>query len=363
MESIWSSTTQFKAYPTLPGDLKTDVAVIGGGLAGILTAYYLKKHRLRVVVLEAARIGSGQTRNTTAKITSQHGLIYAKLIKTFGVEQARQYAAANQQAVEKYRELILSEQIDCSLEDSPAYLYSAEEADIPTLEQETEAAETVGIRAYFTDETELPFQVAGAVKFEHQARFHPLAFLKAVAKRLEIYENTKVESVEENRIYTKRGTVTADHIVFACHYPFVNAPGYYFARMHQERSYVIALENAADLKGMYLGVDTDALSFRSYNGLLLLGGGQHRTGENSAGGKYNSLRHKAFHYYPKAKEAYHWSAQDCMTLDGVPYIGQFSAATPNWYVATGFQKWGMTTSMVAATLITDAITGAENPYA
>jgi glycine/D-amino acid oxidase-like deaminating enzyme/nitrite reductase/ring-hydroxylating ferredoxin subunit len=363
MESIWSSTTQFKEYPTLQGDTKADVAVIGGGLAGILTAFLLKKHNIHAVVLEAAKIGSGQTQHTTAKITSQHDIMYSKLMKNFDAEKARQYASANQQAIESYRQIIRENQIDCSFEESPAYLYSQEEQDITVLEQEAKAAEEVGIRAYYTTETELPFQVAGAVKFENQARFHPLAFLKAIAENLEIYENTRAESVEENQIFTKRGTVTADHIVFATHYPFINAPGYYFARMHQERSYVLALENAGDMKGMYLGVDTDALSFRSWNGTLLLGGGGHRTGENSAGGKYTFLRDKAFHFYPKAKEAYHWSAQDCMTLDGVPCIGQFSASTPNWYVATGFQKWGMTTSMVAATLISDAITETDNSCA
>ena len=155
----------------------------------------------------------------------------------------------------------------------------------------------------------------------------------------------------------------AKHIVFATHFPFLNMPGFYFARMHQERSYVLALKDAAQLDGMYLGVDGEALSFRNFEDTLLLGGGSHRTGENSAGGQYAGLRQQAEKLYPGSREITRWSAQDCVTLDGVPYIGPFAAAQPNWYVATGFGKWGMTSSMVAATLIADEISGVENPRA
>ena len=161
---------------------------------------------------------------------------------------------------------------------------------------------------------------------------------------------------------TDRGTVTAEHVVFACHYPFRNVPGYYFLRMHQERSYVLALENAAGLEGMYFGTDGDGLSFRPQGDLLLLGGGGHRTGENSAGGQYQKLRQAARSFWPESRETAAWSAQDGMPLDGVPYIGRFSATTPNWYVATGFQKWGMTSSMVAARLLTDLITTGASPW-
>ncbi len=359
-ESIWTRTASLRPREPLSGDRKADAAVIGGGLAGILTAHFLRAAGLETVVLEAARVGSGQTGRTTAKITAQHGLIYERLIDQLGREKAGLYAEANQWAVAEYRRMAREEGIDCDFADCPAYVYAT--GDPWPIHREAEAARSLGIDAACTADTELPFPVAAALRFEHQARFHPLRFLNAVAEPLALYEKTRVKDVEQNRVMTDRGTVTAEHIVFACHYPFRNVPGYYFLRMHQERSYVLALENAAELEGLYFGADGDGLSFRPQGNLLLLGGGGHRTGENSAGGQYQKLRQAARTFWPESRETAAWSAQDGMPLDGVPYIGRFSAATPNWYVATGFQKWGMTSSMVAARLLTDLITTGASPW-
>lgn len=357
MESIWSKTTEIEERESLQQDLKVQTAVIGGGMAGILTAFYLKKKGIEAVVLEADRIGSGQTRNTTAKITSQHNLIYSRLLKELGKEKAEEYARANQEAIEEYEKVIRERQIDCGFLRCPAYLYSLEDGDI--LKQEGEAARQLGISAEFTTGTALPFPVRGALRFDDQAQFHPLRFIKNIAEEVTVYERTKVEKVEGDKIYTRGGTVQAKHIVFACHYPFINMPGYYFARMHQERSYVLALEQAADLDGTYLSVDQEGLSLRNYQGLTLLGGGGHRTGENSKGGKYEMLREKARELWPRSRETARWSAQDCMTTDGIPFIGRFSESTPDWYVATGFGKWGMTTSMVSARILSEMIAGNE----
>lgn len=360
MDSIWSKTTEPQSREPLKADLETDTVVIGGGLAGVLIAYFLKQQGIDVCILEAERIGGGQTKNTTAKITSQHGLIYNKLIETLGEAYAKQYATANQQAIEAYETIIEQNQIDCEFKRLPAYLYSVKE-DKP-LKREAEAAQKLGIPAHFTSETSLPFPVKGSVCFAEQAQFHPLKFLYKIAEKLTIFEHTKVKTVEDHTVITEHGKVTAKHIVFATHYPFPNAPGYYFMRMHQERSYVLALKNAVMLDGMYLGVDqNNGWSLRNWDEYLLFGGGQHRTGENTSGGRYRLLREKAMELWPEATELACWSAQDCMTHDGVPYIGQFSETTPDWYVATGFQKWGMTTSMVAAMLLAEQISGGKHP--
>ena len=360
MESIWSQTCQLRQREALPGDMKTDIAVIGAGMAGILIASALQGAGRRVVVLEAKRIAGGQTRNTTAKLTCQHGLLYEKLIRTLGEEKARQYAQANAAALMEYRRIIADRNIDCELEQRDACVYGSNAAQ---LRKEAEAAAAMGLPAFFVEETKLPFPTAGAVCFANQAQFHPLKFLQAISEPLTIYENTSVQSVEENQLITTRGRVQAEQIVFACHYPFVNFPGMYFARMHQERSYVIALENAARMDGMWIGAEQGAYSFRNYGPLLLLGGGGHRCGENSAGGRYDLLRQQAARWFPGSREVAHWSAQDCVTADSVPYIGPYAASRPNWYVATGFQKWGMTSSMVAAMLLRDRICGKENPWA
>ena len=360
MESIWSQTCRLRQREALPGDMKTDIAVIGAGMAGILIASALQEAGRRVIVLEAERIAGGQTRNTTAKLTCQHGLLYEKLIRTLGEEKARQYAQANAAALMEYRRIIADRNIDCDLEQRDAWVYGSNAAQ---LWKEAEAAAALGLPATFVEETKLPFPTAGAVRFANQAQFHPLKFLQAISEPLTIYENTSVQSVEENQIITTRGRVQAEQIVFACHYPFVNFPGMYFARMHQERSYVIALENAAPMDGMWIGAEQGAYSFRNYGPLLLLGGGGHRCGENSAGGRYDLLRQQAAQWFPGSREVAHWSAQDCVTADSVPYIGPYAASRPNWFVATGFQKWGMTSSMVAAMLLRDRICGKENPWA
>ncbi len=359
--SLWHETTHIAGRERLNGDLRADVAVIGAGLAGVLIADRLQSAGVRTVVLEARQIGSGQTGNTTAKITSQHDLIYDRLIQTLGRERARQYAEANQLAVEAYAAMVEEREIACAFRRAPAYLYA--ENDDAALLREAEAAVSLGIDARFVRDTELPFPVAGAVCFEGQACFHPLRFLEAVSEPLTIYGDTPALAVEDGVIRTPRGTVTADSVVFATHFPFVNVPGWYFMRMHQERSYVLALESGWTPEGMYYGVEQEGLSFRSAEGLLLLGGGNHRTGENSQGGRYQALEERAKTLFPGCGVKTRWSAQDCMTLDGVPYIGQYAESQPNWYVATGFGKWGMTSAMVSAMLIAGEITGNRPAWA
>lgn len=365
-ESIWQRTTAIPARPELPGNISTEIAIVGGGLAGILTAHFLEQSGRQCVVLEADRIGSGQTGHTTAKVTSQHGLIYQKLMKCAGKKQAEQYAKINQEAIERYKILIKKYQIDCEWEEYPACLYTKENE--RALRDEFHAANELGLPVELKKETELPFPVEAALYCYGQACFHPLKFLQAIARDLRIYEKTKVLRVKPHILTTSRGTVVAEKIVFACHYPFVNRPGYYFMRMHQERSYVLALKEAQMLHGMYLGIDPNGLSFRPAGDMLLLGGGNHRTGENLMGEQYEYLLHQAEVCWPekcwrKGENVILWSAQDCMTLDGIPYIGQFGRKTEDWFVATGFGKWGMTSSMAAALLLTDLICGRENPCA
>lgn len=360
MKSVWSESCKFRKRDALNKDIKTDVLVIGAGIAGVLTAYMLKQKGREVVVIDAAEIASGNTKNTTAKITSQHDLIYSKLIAEFGEEKARQYAKANELAIKKYKEIIEDKRIECDLEEKPAYVYSLNEIDV--LKEEVEAAKNLGIDAEFVDEANLPFKINGAVKFNNQAQFNPLKFLKGISNELIIYENTRALEIKENLVVTSGGNITANNIVVATHYPIMNAPGYYFMKMHQERSYVLALENTSEIDGMYIDINKEGYSFRTYNNLLLLGGISHRTGENEEGGSYDKLRKVAKELYTKAKEKYYWSAQDCMTIDGIPYIGRYSSETPNIYVATGFNKWGMTSSMVSAMIISDMILEKENDF-
>ncbi len=360
MPSIWTLDTQFPQMETLKEDKNTEVVVIGAGMAGLLIAYLLHQENIDTIVLEANTIASGQTMNTTAKITSQHNLIYDTLINDFGLENATGYAKANENAIQKYAKIIEEENISCHFQRSPAYVYTLKDAS--KIEKEVEAAIKLGINAEYTIKSSLPFDIKASIRFPNQASFNPLEFLREIIKPLHIYENTMVKEVQDNKVIADNGIVTANHVVIATHYPFINVPGYYFLRMHQERSYAICLENTYKLDGMYIDEGENGLSLRNYDDKLILGGPGHRTGENEYGGYYDKLRSAASDYFPESREVCHWSAQDCVTIDNVPYIGRYSSKTPNMYVATGFKKWGMTTSMVSAMIIRDLIMGKGNPY-
>lgn len=309
MLSMWRDTAAMPEYGRLEGDVRTDVLVIGGGMAGILCAHFLRQAGVDCVLAEADRLCAGATGNTTAKITSQHGLVYDGLLRRFGAEKAGMYLHANEAALARYRGMC--REIDCGFEEKDAFVYSLD--DRGKLEKELAALEKLGFHAGFTDKLPLPFPVAGAVRFERQAQFDPLRFAAAAARGLRAYEHTPVRRLEGTSAVTDRGTIRAEKVIVATHFPFLNRHGSYFLKMYQHRSYVLALENAANVGGMYVDEAAEGLSFRN--------------------------------------------AQDCMTLDGVPYIGPYSARTENLYVATGFNKWGMTSAMAAAMLLTDMVQG------
>ncbi len=356
MKSLWENTATKPRFNPLDGNTKTDVLIIGGGMAGVLCALELEKAGVNYILLEANKIGSGITCNTTAKITAQHGLIYSKIYDNYGSEFAKGYLEVNMAAVEKFR--VLCRNTDCDFEEKTSFVYTLRDRE--KIEKEIKALDKIGYNAKFTKRTPLPLVVAGAVGFERQAQFNPLKFLYSVAKGLNIRENVKVKELVGTTAVTDQGKIQAEKIIVATHFPFINKHGYYFAKMYQHRSYVLVLENAPKMNGMYVDADLKGLSFRDYGNLLLLGGGSHRTGKK--GGNYNELRDFVKRHYPRAEECYHFATQDCETLDGMPYIGEYSKESENLYVATGFNKWGMTSSMVAATLLRDKILGVKNPY-
>jgi len=376
MKSLWKQDVVLKVNNELCHDTSVNTVVVGAGMTGILTAYLLQKRGIDTIVLEAARIGSGQTGNTTAKITSQHGLFYSKMKYKVSRKRLKGYAIANEEAIDRFGQIVKKENIDCDFEHLPAVLYTTDFSNVRKLRKEAKSAKKLGINVYYkenmTDASLIPVNAKSGVIFENQAQFHPLKFIKALSQKLTVYENTPVMSVKGHTVYTNRGKIEADHIVFATHYPFINMPGFYFMREHRERSYILALkgvrkqkwENKEEkhrtaLSAMYYSIDKNGLSFRCQGDLLLLGGGNHRTGKKTSCKSedigYTFLRKIKEKYYSDAEIVAAWSAQDCMPHDDIPFIGKYSVFRPYWYVATGFKKWGMTTSMIAAEIISDAI--------
>ncbi len=357
MESVWKTDAPHLRFDSLKSNKSTDVLIIGGGIAGLLCAYKLKDAGVDCLLVEAADICGGITKNTTAKITIGHGLIYDKLIRRFGENGARLYLKAQLRACEEYAKLC--RHIDCDYERSDSFVYSLH--DRKKIEKEISALNRFGVKAELSDARELPFEVAGAVRVKDQAQFHPLKFLYSIAKDLPIYENTKVVELKPRKAITEHGEISFKKLIIATHFPILNKHGGYFLKLYQHRSYVLALKGAQNVNGMYVDESDTGLSFRNYGDLLLLGGGGHRTGKQ--GGCWQELEKFAKKYYKNSKIVGRWATQDCMTLDGVPYIGQYAKSTPTLYTATGFNKWGMTNAMVAADILCDLVRGKPTPYA
>lgn len=355
-KSLWAEETFLPEFPSLKGKIKTDVLIIGGGMCGILCAHFLEEAGVDYVLVEGKRIGQGITKNTTAKITSLHKLIYHSLTEKAGWETAYLYMEANERAVEKFKEL--AEAIPCDFEEKSAFTYSL--TDRRKIEEEVEAVNGLGFSASFEERIPLPLEIEGAVKFENQAQFHPLKFLAGLAKNKKIYENTFINDISEHTAKSEEGEIQAGKVIVATHFPFLNKYGAYFLKLYQSRSYVLVLENAGKINGMYIDEADTGFSFRNYKNFLLLGGGGHRTGKT--GGGFQKIRQKAAELYPGAKEQYAWAAQDCMSLDGLPYIGRYSRWKKDFYVASGFQKWGMTGSMVSAMILSDMGQEKKNPW-
>ena len=323
MSSLWTENIEMPEFPTLEKDIRTQVLIIGGGMAGVLCAYFLQQAGVDYCLLEKDRICQGVTGHTTAKITAQHGLIYEKSLQSMGQERAELFLKANLRAVENYKNL--GRFLDCDMEETDSYLYSVRER--RKLESEIQALGSLGFQADYTEDTELPFEV---------------------------------REMTEYFALTEKGSVAAEKIIIATHFPFINTRGSYYLKLYQNRSYVLACAYGKNLKGMYLEADNIGLSLRNYEDYLLIGGGGHRSGKEK--NNWDLLRDIAKEYFPEAKERYFWATQDCMSLDKRPYIGPYSKNTPDLFVATGFGKWGMTGSMLSAMILSDLIQEKNNEY-
>ena len=356
MRSIWEMDTALPAFPTLEGDRQVDVLIIGGGLTGLLTAYMLAREGINYVLVDQGRLLGGTSGHTTAKITLQHGLIYQKLLRRFGREQAGAYYEANRHALESYR--TLCRKMDCDFREEDSYIYVRSHPE--KLHRELYALERIGGEGEFSETPDLPFSTLGAVRIPGQAQFHPLKFAAAISRGLDLHENTPIRGYDGRSYLTDTGHITPEKTVVATHFPIFNKHGLYPLKLYQHRSYVLALEQTSALAGMYMDGDQAGFSLRMAGERLLLGGGAHRTG--GKGGGWTPLEALMEQHYPGAKTVARWAAQDCMTLDDVPYIGPYSTKTPNLFVATGYGKWGITTAMAAAELLRDQILGRPNAF-
>lgn len=350
MESLWKKTEEYllENEKELDKEIQTDVCIIGGGITGITTAYYLSKEGKKVTILERENLADKATGNTTAKITSQHGLFYDYLLNDYGKDFAKKYYLANEEAIKNIEKIIKEENIECDFSKQSAYVFTQDAKNIDKIKTEVNTVKSIGGEAEFVERIEPKLEnVHGAVKFPNQAEFNPRKYLKGIVNAIiknggEIYQNSRAYSIKKNDeeyiVYTDEGSVRAKYIVLATQYPIINVPGFYFIKMYQETSYAIAVETSEELfEGMYINNEEKVISLRTaiYEGkkVLVVAGMTHRVGAKiNLDDAYNELESVAKKMYNDAKVICRWSTQDCITLDKIPYIGEFSKMMKNVYV-------------------------------
>lgn len=378
-ESLWIETTAETEYDALDddNDIEVDVAVLGGGIAGIATAANLREAGKSVAVVERDRILEGVTGHTTAKLTALHGLIYSHLLEHFGEQRAQQYAEANQAAIDRVESEAQNRDIDCDFERAPAYTYTESADNRHWIEDEVDAAQRLDLPASFEASTDLPFDTGPAIRLDEQAQFHPRKYLLALAEDIVgdesyIFEHTTATDVEEGdpcEVSTDRGSIRADAVVVATHFPVFDRGARYYERLYPKRSYVLAvrLQNEAPT-GMYYNPEEPYFSVRPTSSgddsMVLIGGQNHRTAHGgSTVNRYRKLEQETFDRFDVDSIEYRWSTQDHVSVDRVPFVGRLAPQTERMYTATGFGGWGMTNGIAAGMVLSDLIVDGESEWA
>jgi len=383
-ESLWIADSNKTNYPKLNKNEKADVCIIGGGITGAVTAYLLAKKGINVIVLEKDKVGMGVTSKSTAKLTIQHGLFYSYLYNSYGKEVAKEYLESNEEGIKLAEKIINDEKIECDFEKRDAYVFATCESELEKIKQEIKVVNELGFNADYVESIKIPVEkTLGAIRFKNQAQFNSRKYVVELFDRInkmggKIFENSKVVKIDRcdncYKVSTEDYRVVCNKVVICSHYPIKNFPGMYFTKMYQDKSYVIAVDiNDNEIKqdiidGMYIQSCDPVISFRTakYNDkrVLIIAGAGHKTGKcyEKIEDSFVNLENYIKKYYPNAQVLFKWSTEDCVTLDKIPYIGEFSKFLPHIYVATGFKKWGMSTSHVAGKLIYDKIIGNKNEY-
>ncbi len=374
-QSIWQATTPETNYPALEKDLEVDVVVIGGGIAGLNAAYFLKNRGLKIAVIEMGKIVTGTSGNTTAKITSLHGLRYAYLREHFGQDKAQIYGNSNEWAISELQRIIQKENIECDFYQAPSFTYTNSPDDLDSIKQEVETAQKLGLPASFVNSIPgINLDILGAVRFDHQGYFHPRKFLLRIAELINrdgsyIFENTPAQDIKESErcnVQTPKATLLAKSVVIATNLPFYD-PEKIFSQLERSGSFVIAAKPASIFpEAMFIGTRGKDMSFRPHKNhqerWLIIG---ERHNEMGMGKNMNenieTLAKLTKEHFQTDQIEFKWGAADTMSLDKVPYIGRMPGSK-NVYVATGFNTWGMTTSFVSAKLLTDLILGEKNDW-
>ena len=345
-----------KDFPTLTKNTKTSVLVVGGGICGILCAYFLVKEGLDVILLESDKICNKKTLKTTAVITALEDVMYADLLNDFGREKTKLFLEAKLFALNEYRKL--SKKFDFDFEECSSFKYDTSGKEI--LKKEYDVLLGLGYQSFLSDKINFPIKVSSALEFKNQGQMNPIKLVNELAKYLTIYENSRVVKIKGNIAYTSDYFIEFENVVVCTGFPFLKLKGLFPLKMHQEKSHVVAIKENKNIKGNGIGISDNDIYYRNYKDYLLVGANDMQTGCDYPG--FENINKFLVDNFNIKNISYRWINEDTVTLDGVPYIGRYSSGSQNMYVATGFNLWGMTSSMISAHLISDLIMGRKNKY-
>ncbi|WP_157431687.1 FAD-dependent oxidoreductase [Actinomadura hibisca] len=376
--SYWIESTPPTSHPRLDEDVVVDVAVVGGGIAGLSAAWELTRAGRTVAVLEARRIVSGATGHTTGRLSSLHPYLYRPLHKAQGADAARLYARSQQDAVEHVIRTAERLGIDCEVERRPSHVFVQDPDEVAELRDEGEAVREAGLPAEFVTGTGLPFEVAGALRLDGQVQFHPRRYLIGLADAIvaaggRVYEETRAVRLDEGdhcTVTTDGGhRVRARDVVLATLHPVFGGerPA---SRLATLRELVITtvIPEGRDLDGMYITRESNTRSVRTApygdgRRLLLITGESFSPGEGKATERYANLARWAYEHFGVTTFEHGWSAQDTKTGDQLPFIGPWHDGSGHVYAATGFARSGMSHGVMAGKLLAALLTGHRPAWA
>lgn len=340
---------------------KTDILIIGGGMTGIMLAYELSRNNNNIILVEANKIGSGVSSKTTAKITTMHNLMYQDIYKIHGKDKTKLYYESQYEAMKHIIEIINKEKIKCDLEEVTNYMYATSLEGIKNIDEEYEILKEIGVPIEEIEKIPLNINIEKGLKYNNQFQFNPIKYLKGIVNvikdKVTILEKYKALNFSKQSDgykveFTNGKKVTANKVYVTTHYPIFNPNGFYFGKLYQEKNYLIAFKTTRDINGIFINTENPVRSLRSYKNIGIMVGNSHTAGNNSDQSNCSdNLMRAVFRFDNDAEILNEWTNQDVMSIDYLPFIGQYSRFTPNMYVATAFHTWGMTNSHLAAMIL------------
>ena len=363
-KSIWLQQKQLLSTATLQEDCACDICIVGGGLTGVYTAYLLAKKGYHVTLLEAqAEIGTGTTAHSTGKLTVQHGTKYANL----STSTARHYYNANRLAIER----ALQDMPTSLFRHATSYIYATTEQGKTLLQEEYNAYQKIGVPSHATNKTELPFDITLAIGIDNQAQIDPVDVVTHFAKLAQqagakLYTNTRAITVKENSLHVENGArISFKKLIVCTHYPITSIQRLYIAKFSIHRSYLMATPTSELLNGQYISADGPSRTIRTYlkdgKPYFIYGGGDHAAGTITNTDRYYELLSQELQTkFELTAPSYLWSAQDMQAPDDVPYVGPLVKTNDTFYIATGYNKWGLSNSFVAGELLCSYVNGVSH---